>query len=126
MDTVISSPICSSRRHHRRAQGPWCKWWRAQRVTIGVELLHDPPLVFLDEPTSGLDSFQAQSVMETLRNLATNGHTVVCSIHQPRSSIYAMVDSLLLLAGGRCVYYGPSGSTCHSYFAGLSTQCLTI
>lgn len=90
-----------------------------KRVTIGVELLHDPPLVFLDEPTSGLDSFQAQSVMETLRNLATNGHTVVCSIHQPRSSIYAMVDSLLLLAGGRCVYYGPSGSTCHSYFAGL-------
>lgn len=91
-----------------------------KRVTIGVELLHDPPLVFLDEPTSGLDSFQAQSVMETLRSLASNGHTVVCSIHQPRSSIYAMVDSLMLLAGGRCVYYGPSGPSCHSYFAGLN------
>ena len=91
-----------------------------KRVTIGVELLHNPPLVFLDEPTSGLDSFQAQSVMETLQNLASNGHTVVCSIHQPRSSIYAMVDSLMLLAGGRCAYYGPSGSLCHSYFAGLS------
>lgn len=90
-----------------------------KRVTIGVELLHDPPLVFLDEPTSGLDSFQAQSVMETLQNLALNGHTVVCSIHQPRSSIYAMVDSLMLLAGGRCAYYGPSGAVCHSYFAGL-------
>lgn len=90
-----------------------------KRVTIGVELLHNPPLVFLDEPTSGLDSFQAQSVMETLRNLASNGHTVVCSIHQPRSSIYGMVDSLMLLAGGRCAYYGPSGSFCHSYFAGL-------
>ena len=91
-----------------------------KRVTIGVELLHNPPLVFLDEPTSGLDSFQAQSVMETLQNLASNGHTVVCSIHQPRSSIYAMVDSLMLLAGGRCAYYGPSGSLCHSYFAGLN------
>lgn len=90
-----------------------------KRVTIGVELLHDPPLVFLDEPTSGLDSFQAQSVMETLRNLASNGHTVVCSIHQPRSSIYAIVDSLMLLAGGRCAYYGPSGPSCHNYFAGL-------
>lgn len=90
-----------------------------KRVTIGVELLHNPPLVFLDEPTSGLDSFQAQSVMETLRNLASNGHTVVCSIHQPRSSIYAMVDSLMLLAGGRCAYYGPAGAFCHSYFAGL-------
>jgi ABC-type multidrug transport system ATPase subunit len=90
-----------------------------KRVTIGVELLHDPPLVFLDEPTSGLDSFQAQSVMETLRNLASNGHTVVCSIHQPRSSIYAMVDSLMLLSQGRCAYYGPSGASCHSYFASL-------
>ena len=90
-----------------------------KRVTIGVELLHDPPLVFLDEPTSGLDSFQAQSVMETLRNLASNGHTVVCSIHQPRSSIYAMVDHLVLLAEGHCVYNGASGAACHSYFAKL-------
>ena len=90
-----------------------------KRVTIGVELLHDPPLVFLDEPTSGLDSFQAQSVMQTLRHLASAGHTVVCSIHQPRSSIYAMVDSLMLLAGGRCVYYGASGVPCHEYFATL-------
>jgi ABC-type multidrug transport system ATPase subunit len=60
-----------------------------KRVSIGVELLHNPPMVFLDEPTSGLDSFQAQSVMETLRSLASSGHTVVCSIHQvcERSSV---------------------------------------
>ena len=59
-------------------------------MSIGIELLHNPSLIFLDEPTSGLDSFQAQSVMETLRSLAATGHTVVCSIHQPRSSIYSV------------------------------------
>ena len=52
-------------------------------MTIGVELLNDPPIVFMDEPTSGLDPFQAQAVMETLRTLADAGRTVVASIHQP-------------------------------------------
>eukprot|EP01052_Picozoa_sp_SAG31_P027972 SAG31_NODE_2663_length_5278_cov_29.536011_2_plen_372_part_00 len=90
-----------------------------KRVSIGIELLHNPPLIFLDEPTSGLDSFQAQSVVETLQNLAQNGHTVVCSLHQPRSSIYAMVDSLCLMAGGQCAYFGPAGNSCHQHFASL-------
>merc|ERR1719258_449010 len=80
-----------------------------KRVNIGVELLNDPPLVFLDEPTSGLDSFQAQSVMETLRKLARAGRTVVASVHQPRSSIYAMLDRVMLLSGGRTVYFGTAG-----------------
>ena len=53
-----------------------------KRLNIGLDLLHNPPLIFLDEPTSGLDSFQAQQVMTTLRELTLLGHTVVCSIHQ--------------------------------------------
>ena len=77
-----------------------------KRVSIGIELLHDPALVFLDEPTSGLDSFQAQNVMANLKqNIAQAGRTVICSIHQPRSSIYAMLDSILLLAQGKVTVY---------------------
>lgn len=68
-----------------------------KRVNIGVELLNNPPLVFMDEPTSGLDSFQAAAVMSTLSNLARAGRTIVASIHQPRSSIYAMLDQMLLM-----------------------------
>lgn len=49
-----------------------------------------------DEPTSGLDSFQAQRVMQTLKDLAEEGKTVVASIHQPRSSIFEMFDDLLV------------------------------
>lgn len=47
-------------------------------------------------------------VVATLKDLASSGHTVVCSIHQPRSSIFGMFDDLLLLSEGRCVYFGPA------------------
>ena len=88
-----------------------------RRVTIGVELLNDPPIVFMDEPTSGLDSFQAQAVMETLRSLADAGRTVVASIHQPRSSIYQMLDQVCLLASGRTVFFGAAGDALAAHFA---------
>lgn len=47
-------------------------------------------------------------VVATLKQLASAGHTVVCSIHQPRSSIFGLFDDLLLLSEGRCVYSGPA------------------
>ena len=58
-----------------------------KRVNIGVEMVGDPEALFLDEPTSGLDSFQAQRCMFALKQLARAGRTVVCTIHQPRSSM---------------------------------------
>ena len=48
-----------------------------KRTSIGVELITDPKLIFLDEPTAGLDSFTATSVMETLKDLAKKGRTIV-------------------------------------------------
>lgn len=53
-----------------------------------------PCVVFLDEPTSGLDSFAALSVMSYMRSLASNGQTVVSSIHQPRAAIWALFDTV--------------------------------
>jgi hypothetical protein len=47
------------------------------------------------------------------------GRGVRSLIYQPRSSIYAMTDSICLLSQGKCVYYGPGGASCHEYFAGL-------
>lgn len=52
--------------------------------------------------------------MQTLKDLADEGRTVVCSIHQPRSSIFALFDDLLLLSEGHMVYNGPAeGSLQH-------------
>ncbi|GMI08367.1 hypothetical protein TrRE_jg11152 [Triparma retinervis] len=79
-----------------------------KRVNIGIELVADPWMLFLDEPTSGLDSASAQKVVSILRKLADLGLTVVCVLHQPRISIFDLLDDVILLgAGGRLVYSGP-------------------
>ena len=49
----------------------------------------------------------AHSVVETMRTLARNGRTIVCTIHQPSSEIFEMFDTLCLLAHGRLAYLGP-------------------
>jgi ABC-type multidrug transport system ATPase subunit/ABC-type multidrug transport system permease subunit len=92
-----------------------------KRLSIALELLHRPKVIFLDEPTTGLDSYQALNVMEKLRALAADGHTVVVSIHQPRSSIFAMLTGVYLLAGGTPVYAG-SAEAAVDHFEKLGYQ----
>lgn len=93
-----------------------------KRLSIGCELISSPSLIFLDEPTTGLDSFQAEKVVQTLKALADAGHTVVCSIHQPRSSIFALFDDLALLSEGRQLYAGPAAASL-AHFASLGHAC---
>lgn len=79
-----------------------------RRLSLAVELLSDPAVLLVDEPTSGLDSYNAKSVMEVLRDIASSGRTVICSIHQPSSDIYASFDNILVLAkGGKIVTFTP-------------------
>ncbi|KJE94352.1 ABC transporter [Capsaspora owczarzaki ATCC 30864] len=81
-----------------------------KRLTIAVELIADPPLLFLDEPTSGLDAFGAALVMSKIRQIAQTGRAVICTIHQPSAEIFGMFDHLLLLKkGGHQVFFGPVG-----------------
>ncbi|KAI8372254.1 P-loop containing nucleoside triphosphate hydrolase protein [Choanephora cucurbitarum] len=90
-----------------------------RRVSIGKELVTSPSLLFLDEPTSGLDAYNAGVVMECLKKLVRDGkRTIIVTIHQPRSNIFKMFDSLMLLANGRQVYFGPTRS-CSDYFKSL-------
>ena len=77
-----------------------------KRLSIALEILTQPRLLFLDEPTSGLDSASAYFVIQTLKNMASNGRTVISSIHQPSSEVFALFDQLLLLSGGETVYFG--------------------
>lgn len=77
-----------------------------KRVSIAVELLTAPPLLFLDEPTSGLDPGLDQQVMTTLRTLADGGRVVAVVTHSVLS--LDLCDRVLLLApGGRTAFYGP-------------------
>jgi len=78
-----------------------------RRLSIAVELITSPQILFLDEPTSGLDSAAAFHVLSCVRRLATDERrTVVAVIHQPPSEVYALFDKLLLLSAGRTVYFG--------------------
>ncbi|MGW1142530.1 FHA domain-containing protein [Streptomyces zhihengii] len=77
-----------------------------KRVSVALELLTKPSLLFLDEPTSGLDPGMDRSVMHMLRGLADDGRTVVVVTHSVLS--LDVCDRLLMLApGGRIAYYGP-------------------
>jgi ABC-type multidrug transport system ATPase subunit len=100
-----------------------------KRVAIAVQLVTDPSVLFLDEPTSGsekffflfwlfltrgirLDSFNALAVIRLLRSLAEKGKTVICTVHQPRSTMFNLFDRLLVLDQGRTVYQGPAQEVC--------------
>lgn len=77
-----------------------------KRLSIALEILTRPQLLFLDEPTSGLDSASAFFVVKILKNIAHNGRTVISAIHQPSSEVFALFDDLYLLSGGETVYFG--------------------
>lgn len=94
-----------------------------KRVSIGTELAANPSILFLDEPTTGLDSRAAQALVGNIRKVVSTGRTVVCTIHQPSSSIFHSFDSLLLLkSGGQTVYFGELGHYARNlinYFEGI-------
>lgn len=124
-----------------------------RRLSIALQILTRPRLLFLDEPTSGLDrsvpttpapskplwtqvkslvvysdaemtwykiffklrfsygcSASAYFVVQTLKNLARDGRTVISSIHQPSSEVYALFDYLTLLSYGRTIFFGEAAS----------------
>lgn len=66
-----------------------------KRLTIAVELVANPSIIFMDEPTSGLDARAAAIVMRTVRNTVDTGRTVVCTIHQPSIDIFEAFDEVL-------------------------------
>ncbi|KAH6805683.1 ABC-2 type transporter family protein [Perilla frutescens var. frutescens] len=78
-----------------------------RRVSIGIDIIHDPILLFLDEPTSGLDSTSAYMVVKVLQRIAQSGSIVIMSIHQPSYRIMGLLDRMIFLSRGQTVYSGP-------------------
>ncbi|KAJ2791803.1 ATP-binding cassette transporter snq2 [Coemansia linderi] len=82
-----------------------------KRLTIGVELVAKPKILFLDEPTSGLDAQASFLIVQFMRKLAEDGQTILCTIHQPSAMLFEQFDRLLLLVrGGHTVYFGDLGT----------------
>ncbi|ORX70474.1 hypothetical protein DL89DRAFT_292148 [Linderina pennispora] len=86
-----------------------------KRLTIGIELVARPKILFLDEPTSGLDAQASYTIVQFLRRLAAEGQTILCTIHQPSATLFEQFDRLLLLMrGGHTVYFGDIGPDAHT------------
>ena len=75
-------------------------------------------LLFLDEPTTGLDASAAVTVMSRITQVAKDGQTVICTIHQPSPEIFSRFDKLVLLSRGQVLYFGPAQGAI-SFFASV-------
>ncbi|CAI9770061.1 unnamed protein product [Fraxinus pennsylvanica] len=94
-----------------------------RRVSICIELLRRPKLLFLDEPTSGLDSAASYFVMNRIVKLSReHGMTIIASIHQPISEVFELLHNLCLLSQGRTIYFGPSYAA-NEFFAMNGFTC---
>ncbi|KAK7264776.1 hypothetical protein RJT34_32386 [Clitoria ternatea] len=81
-----------------------------KRLTVAVELVSNPSIIFMDEPTSGLDARAAAVVMRAVKNVVATGRTIVCTIHQPSIDIFETFDELILMkSGGQIIYSGMLG-----------------
>ncbi|MED6125220.1 hypothetical protein PIB30_066610 [Stylosanthes scabra] len=96
-----------------------------RRLSICIEILTRPRLLFLDEPTSGLDSAASYYVMSGIAHLSQRDgiqRTIVTSIHQPSSEVFDLFHDLCLLSSGETVYFGPA-SDANQFFASNGFPC---
>ncbi|XP_005179747.1 ATP-binding cassette sub-family G member 4 isoform X1 [Musca domestica] len=97
-----------------------------KRLSIGVEMVTNPPIMFFDEPTSGLDSVASYQIISYLHKLARDGRVIACVVHQPSSRLMKLFDDILVVSNGCILYSGPqegmlaefqkSGFECPQYY----------
>lgn len=108
MDTVIGS-----------ATGGGISGGEKRKLAIAIQLLTAPHFLILDEPTSGLDAATTLDLLQTLKALSKQGHTVILTIHQPRPECWNLFDEVLLLAHGSICFSGKALAV-QSYMATLA------
>ena len=98
-----------------------------KRVNIAMELISDTPVLFLDEPTSGLSSYDAEGVVDLLRRLASEGKTIITTIHQPSLTVFRKFDNLIMISRnpggcGALAFFGPAYPDSIEFFDPKSAQ----
>jgi len=97
-----------------------------RRLSVALELISTEPRIFLaDEPTTGLDSSQAMKVIQLIHTITKEWNVpTLCTLHQPKTSIYKLLDNVILLGpGGKVCYCGLAGSNATNYFSLLGYHC---
>jgi hypothetical protein len=84
-------------------------------LSIGLELVTRPSLIFLEDPYKGLDWFDCQTVAVAIQNLSKSGRTILSALDRPRSSSIFGFNNMILIGSGRMIYNGLS-SKASSYF----------
>lgn len=86
-----------------------------KRTSVAVELVVSPSIVLLDEPTSGLDSFSAAQLVRVLNKVASSGASVLFTIHQPSSEVFAAINRCIILNRGRVMYCGKTSTAIEDF-----------
>ena len=95
-----------------------------RRLSLALELISEPKLFLADEPSSGLDSTMSRKVVSLIKKLVHQRNIpCIVSLHQPQSSIFKMLDSLILLGPGGHVCYHGKASEAVPYFARSGFPC---